>query len=466
MTLKSTISLIILWSVSSIWTNVDAQSDGVILDQYLWLSTLIDSIEQDSDLCTTCTSPPEIRSYIAPRGALLFRLHYDCASLAGFSRFYEEDGTVLGICKVGNNNEECDIGLTTTYTFGRNITTVWSCDIGYNCQDVSRFDLFTPFETAIKGDPCDDEVRIIHTSVPFDEYHWTFPDGTSSIEPAPTVLQSGSYDLIVTREDGCKDTVSTMVDLNEEVLLSIDGERVICNGPIELSLPGFVRYEWSTGDTTETIEVDQEMTVTVLAYNALGCIQETTIQVEDQRDVTIDIIHNYTDIYDGQQVEFTLAVDNITAGEISEISWSVNGAPSTFDGQNISFIITGETHLRAHLMTKGGCIFSDDILLEALAVNRDFYLPTVFNPNSDNGNDRFYAQGLAGTIEFKNMTVYDRWGMPVYENEHPQLNDYDAAWDGTRDNSPLPMGNYVYTVEIMYANGESEHRSGVVLLVH
>lgn len=82
-------------------------------------------------------------------------------------------------------------------------------------------------------------------------------------------------------------------------------------------------------------------------------------------------------------------------------------------------------------------------------------IPNVFSPNGDNKNDFFEIKFLTDQPT-KELTVYNRWGVKVFEN----LN-YDNKWDGNAENGqPLSEGTYFY---LFNATG-SENKRGTVSL--
>ncbi|MDF2447703.1 MAG: hypothetical protein K0R26_207 [Bacteroidota bacterium] len=77
----------------------------------------------------------------------------------------------------------------------------------------------------------------------------------------------------------------------------------------------------------------------------------------------------------------------------------------------------------------------------------NLFIPEVFTPDGDGKNDYFVIKGIEGrTVK---LTVFNRWGNTVYENEA-----YNNTWDGLPNvggliigNSKLPQGTYYYIVE-------------------
>jgi gliding motility-associated-like protein len=88
------------------------------------------------------------------------------------------------------------------------------------------------------------------------------------------------------------------------------------------------------------------------------------------------------------------------------------------------------------------------------------FIPSAFTPNGDGVNDLFQVVGYG--MEYIELTIYDRWGVPVYTGRGTEL----VEWDGTKGGSPLPEGVYVYLVRYKPVDKEGvEYRTGTVTLL-
>lgn len=74
------------------------------------------------------------------------------------------------------------------------------------------------------------------------------------------------------------------------------------------------------------------------------------------------------------------------------------------------------------------------------------YVPNAFTPDGDGVNDLFGAQGQGIDKSDFQLTVFDRWGRPVY-----QTTDRDKPWDGTHGGNggePAMQGVYAWKLEV------------------
>lgn len=434
--------------------------------EYRWISTLVDSIE-NAGLCDVCETPPELKTYFTGPGTRRFRLFAKCNVTTSITRFYTDKGVRIGSCGQDDAGSSCNsFDETTAFTFGTDISRVWSC-AGLDCENIGRFQLYNPYEVIIAGDPCGSPVRKVSVSEPFAEYEWVFPTDQIVSDDEITADISGLYSLIVTNDNGCRDTSSFQVDLGTTFKPKIVGSSVICDDSgTKLSMPGYDSYEWSNGSKESSTVIYEGGLVSVTVYNEAGCPDEAQIVMRDLRDRSVTIKHNLPEIYKGQVIDLALDLSNFEANEIVNIEWFINRKKEKSTTANLTTSVREISDVEVLIETQSECIYTDVITIDPLPFNKTFYAPNVFNPNSVSGNDRFYLQGLEGTIKIRKLSIYNRYGMPVYEEKRMELNEYDRGWKGWEGHTNAPEGAYVYVAELVYANGTTEHVSGSVLLVY
>lgn len=106
------------------------------------------------------------------------------------------------------------------------------------------------------------------------------------------------------------------------------------------------------------------------------------------------------------------------------------------------------------------CAAIDSIYLKAI-IDKQVYIPNVISPNGDGFNDRFYL-GASSTLAASRLTIYDRWGNLMFQNEKTFDINISTGWDGTYQDKPVEIGTYTYMFELYYINGETEIRTGSV----
>jgi hypothetical protein len=111
-------------------------------------------------------------------------------------------------------------------------------------------------------------------------YLWSTGERTQSIVAA----KSGTYSVTVTNQYGCSTTSGTVaVTLYPPPVVQVVayGPTPFCEGDsIRLGAsPGFVRYRWSTGDTTEKIIVKEGKIYSVTVTDVNGCTASASMTV-------------------------------------------------------------------------------------------------------------------------------------------------------------------------------------------
>ena len=122
---------------------------------------------------------------------------------------------------------------------------------------------------------------------------------------------------------------------------------------------------------------------------------------------------------------------------------------------------------RYHLTVRDkqfGCMASDSFFVNIILCTK-VYIPNAFSPNDDNLNDVFTAYGSDCAKGIKKMSIFNRWGNLVYSVENTALGSVAQGWNGKYNGKALPMGVYVYVIEIEYGNGTSSIFSGDVNLM-
>jgi gliding motility-associated-like protein len=93
---------------------------------------------------------------------------------------------------------------------------------------------------------------------------------------------------------------------------------------------------------------------------------------------------------------------------------------------------------------------------------KDLLITDVFTPNGDDYNDTWRIQGISAYDDVA-IYIFTRWGEKVFEftgtgNAYQEVQN---QWDGTLNGKELPMGTYVYILEL---NNEESHKGTVTLI--
>ncbi len=193
----------------------------------------------------------------------------------------------------------------------------WFPAVGLSCDDcpttiATPADTVTYFVTAANGDcfvsdsvriftlkkpslvltsqdgDCANIAQITATASGSPMLHFLWSTGETGQAINPT--QSGVYVVTITNEFGCEAQDSAVVEITNSLLLSVQATPINCAGSPGMasvvasggSIP--YSYLWSTGDSTQSIQVTTPGTVAVTVTDAGGCIStaSTTVGVVGQ----------------------------------------------------------------------------------------------------------------------------------------------------------------------------------------
>ncbi len=154
------------------------------------------------------------------------------------------------------------------------------------------------------------------TAIGGENYQWSTGATTASIN----VNTAGNYSVTVSTSNGCSGSASVTVIQNQASSVTISGNTVICSGiGTSLTASSGTDYLWSTGDTTQSISVNNPGAYSVTVTNSNGCSNSATQTVSLMEQPTIS---GNNHICSGQST-------TLSASGSSSYAWS-NGASTSF----------------------------------------------------------------------------------------------------------------------------------------
>ena len=148
-------------------------------------------------------------------------------------------------------------------------------------------------------------------------YEWSTGATTASIN----VNTAGTYSVTASTSNGCSGSASVTVIQNEASEVVISGNTVICSGiGTSLTASSGTDYLWSTGETTQSISVNNPGTYSVTVTNSNGCSNSATQTVSLMEQPTI------------------LGNNHICSGQSTTLSASGSGSYAWSNGASTSFI--------------------------------------------------------------------------------------------------------------------------------
>ena len=166
---------------------------------------------------------------------------------------------------------------------------------------------------------CIGDSVVLSTNAIYSAYDWS----TGSSASTTAVYTSDTVMLVVTNQFGCQGTNEVITIMNEPqpgAVVTWDGPLEFCiGGSVTLDAgPGYASYLWSSGSTTQIVNVIESGEYTVIVLDGNGCIDSS--MVADPVVVTVWDPEPLVDV-DGDLLSVSNAID------FAGFQWYFNGDP-------------------------------------------------------------------------------------------------------------------------------------------
>jgi gliding motility-associated-like protein len=206
-------------------------------------------------------------------------------------------------------------------------------------------------------------------------------------------------------------------------------EPMLLEGGIVNGIPNNYYYNWSTGETTMAIEVNEPGIYTVEVTEVDGCSNLRTITVEPS---DIAVIQEVKIEGSGEDYELTIFVEGS-----GDYDFAIQSASGPYQDSNVFQNVPPGVQTIYVRDVKANCgIVSKDISIIGY--------PKFFTPNGDGQNDSWGIKGFNSVIPFTgSVKVFDRTGKLLVV-----LNNTNAKWDGTYQGQLMPASDYWFIAEL------------------
>lgn len=319
---------------------------------------------------------------------------------------------------------------------------------GCTTRDSITVDYYGPINPDLGADTtaCDSEAVTLAWPKEGASYSWS--DGSTN--ERLQVEQAGIYWVDV-RLNGCVERDSIQIDFRPAPQIEVGSDTMICEGTpytLEAQTNGD-SFFWQDGSSSLTLTVT-EPGVYWAEATLNGCLVRDTAIVEFQVPQIIDLGPDTTICQDE-----TYVLDPGVQGD--RYQWQ--------DGSTGSTYRVAEPGIYSVEIVDGSCVLSDMVMIQQRECTYfTYYMPNAFSPNGDGVNDRLQISfpPELEVLRFQ-VNIFDRWGNMLFQSSDP-----DMIWDGTYRSQSLPMGVYVYAIELEYIDDREQNEqviTGDVLLV-
>ena len=265
------------------------------------------------------------------------------------------------------------------------------------------------------------------------------------------VNSTGSYSVAVTNSYGCVGNDTVNVTLRNNPKVDLGNDTSVCEG-IVLTLDAGndgISYFWNTGQVSNTIDVDQSGTYTVIVTNNIGCTKTDTIDVTMSGH--IPIIDGITVTNIGPKT-FQFQVVNPQYAVSYDWDFGDGSAHSSMLNPTHTYPNASNYLVKVKILgTCGEVIDSVNIFIVGLGDISSGKSELFVYPNPSTGNAKIINNGNA---QMEMITVYNVLGQKVYSKiaDNPKVHEMSLTG----------LASGIYTVQIKTTEGTVSQRLEIV----
>jgi gliding motility-associated-like protein len=244
------------------------------------------------------------------------------------------------------------------------------------------------------------------------------------------------------------------------IIATIFGNTTICVGSsVSLTASGGTNYLWSTGATSNSINVSPTSSTTYSVTVSTDC---ASANANTSVTVVNSSIASFSYEFNPCKNKCVQFIDKSS----NAFNWFWNmGDGGNSSNQNPCWIYPDSAIYNPTLIINCNTNCTDTFSLFVPYSIHDtlvaVYIPNAFSPNGDGENDslKFYLLDNHCLKEFE-ISIYDRWGENVFATNH--LRD---SWDGTFNGKKLDSQTLTYYCKTITATERQIMRKGNISLV-
>lgn len=239
------------------------------------------------------------------------------------------------------------------------------------------------------------------------------------------------------------------VGIDDHITFSCDNDTAW----IHLPLGG--TYQWDDGSTSERRPVVHEGEYFVEVTNDCFVYTDTFtfVKQSDLLSALIDgdSIYQLGDLVNLRALSNTRSIKSIRWDSYEDFDFSC------IDCINTSFIASRSGEVNLLVTDTRGCTAEATLKLR-VKDKKKIFAPNIFTPNGDGINDYFQIYGK--NIKVQNLQIFNRWGNLLFNDIHHD----EIGWNGMHNGRRAETGTYLWTAEIIFADGSTLKFGGAVVV--
>ncbi|MEA3446381.1 MAG: gliding motility-associated C-terminal domain-containing protein [Bacteroidota bacterium] len=287
-------------------------------------------------------------------------------------------------------------------------------------------------------------------------YQWDFGDGEGEynniMDPFHAYDEDGSYNvtLIVTSQHGCKDTLTSQIQVYTPPLAIIRGtlEEICVGEMLEIYVDDYPNVIWGASVPPELYN-PQGDTLTFDVPSGISQIEAEVVifQIFGGQTICKDTAVTKIMVNPIPEISISSTEEMVLPGGLTELSassestiveyfWNPIHNMDNPNSDNPSVTVYKPTTYYVSVIDENGCKNSGSIFVDV-----DLKADNLFTPNNDGHNDTWFAANGGLSDDFE-LVVFNRWGEEVLNQK-----GYQNDWDGTSNGDELPEGAYYYVIK-------------------
>ncbi|NJM26312.1 MAG: hypothetical protein HC859_13295 [Bacteroidia bacterium] len=209
-----------------------------------------------------------------------------------------------------------------------------------------------------------------------------------------------------------------------------------------------------------------ELKIEVSDVVGLRSVGAMVVQLQDVNEPIIDMVLSNNRINEGSTMNTIVGNFEVLDQDFDDLHL-IELVSGVGDTDNHDFRIDGESlsilrntnyernpiyHIRIRATDMASHVFEKEFEIIVTDVNENalLFIPTLFSPNADGGNDRFFIQ--SEEVDVIAFAIYSPVHGVVFET-HDASEATSTGWDGTFKGQALPPGTYLWKMEGRFKNG-------------
>ena len=176
---------------------------------------------------------------------------------------------------------------------------------------------------------------------------------------------------------------------------------------------------------------------------------------------TLVVVPSDTSLPTGSSLPLTALING---GTPSAIAWNPAGELSCSDCLEPVLTAPYTQEYRVIVRNQYHCIDTAYAMIKTYT-GGEVNIPGAFTPNGDGKNDVFFIMGGKDVQSVRQLSIYSRYGSPVFESSNALPNDPSLGWDGNIHGKQAEPGTYVYMALINFSGGRQQLYKGTLVLI-